>query len=64
MSKVQNQVENISYAQPESICFFPISSWFVKKKKHFWTVWDSKKVLSFHFFKTIGQILFLDTAWI
>lgn len=32
MSKVPIQVENISYAQPESICFFPISSCFARKK--------------------------------
>lgn len=61
MSKVPIQVENTSYAQPESICFSPISSCFARKK-YLWTVWDSKKVLPFHFLKTIGQILFLDTA--
>lgn len=33
MSKVWIQVENTSYAQPESICFFPISSCFARKKK-------------------------------
>lgn len=35
MSKVQIQVENTSYVQPESICFFPISSCFARKKKIF-----------------------------
>lgn len=63
MNKVPIQVENTSYAQPESICFFPISSCFAREKnilEHS----DSKKVLPFRFFKTIGQILFLDTAWI
>lgn len=65
MSKVRIQVGNTSYAQPESICFFPISSCFArgKKKKHLGTVWDFK-VLPFCFFKTIGQILFLNTVWI
>ena len=33
MSKVRIQVENTSYVQPESICFFPISSCFARKKK-------------------------------
>lgn len=32
MSKVLIQVENTSHAQPESICFFPISSCFARKK--------------------------------
>lgn len=35
MSKVRIQVENTSYVQPESICFFPISSCFARKKKIF-----------------------------
>lgn len=33
MSKVRIQVGNTSYAQPESICFFPISSCFARGKK-------------------------------
>lgn len=65
MSKVPIQVENTSYAPCESICFFPISSCFARGKKHPWTLRFQEGIaISFFFFKTIGQILFLDAAWI
>lgn len=66
MSKVPTQVENTSYAQPESICFFPISSCFAreKKKKNPWTVWDSKKVAAILFFQNHWPDSVLDTVWI
>lgn len=61
MSKVPTQVENTSYAQPESICFFPISSCFAREKKKKKILEQSeipRRLLPFCFFKTIGQILF------
>lgn len=54
MSKVRIQVENTSYVQPESICFFPISSCFARKKK--------KSLNSLRFQEGVA-ILFFQNHW-
>lgn len=66
MSKVPTQVENTSYAQPESICFFPISSCFAREKK------KKKSLNSLRFQEGVAILFFqnhwpdsvLDTVWI
>ena len=60
MGKVPIQVENTSYAPYAFFQFLPA---LLGKKKTSLEQSDSKKVLPFHFLKTIGQILFLDAAW-
>jgi hypothetical protein len=67
MNKVPIRVENISYAQPESICFSPISSCFARGKKNIFEQFEiPRRCCHFIFSKPLAtfcsQIL-LDLKW-